>query len=280
MKAHQVQANLKPIPGINNIVAVAAGKGGVGKSTTAINLALALRAQGLRIGLLDADIYGPNQPKMLGVAPGVNPVKDSKLYPVEAQGLQTMSIGYLIDENKPAVWRGPMVVKALMQMLKDTHWPELDLLIIDMPPGTGDIQLTLAQKVPLTGSVMVATPQEVALLDIKKGIEMFQAVHVDILGVIENMSTHICSQCQHVDAIFGEGGAKAMAEDYKIPLLGQLPISRRIRECADNGKAIVLQEPDSIEAQTYQSIAKKLITAIEAKPRDYSQAFGNIVVEK
>lgn len=279
IRARKVQAALQPVAGIQNIIAVASGKGGVGKSTTAINLALALQQQGLQVGLLDADIYGPNQPKMLGVAADINPVKDGKLYPVMAHGLATMSIGYLVDERKPAVWRGPMVVKALLQMLNDTHWPELDILIIDLPPGTGDIQLTLAQKVPLAGSVMVATPQEIALLDIRKGIEMFQALGVDLLGVVENMSTHICSQCQHIDPIFGDGGAKAMAEHYQLPLLGQLPISRQIREQADRGHAIVTALPDSQEAKAYQAIAEQLLVALAAKPKDYSHHFGTVKVE-
>jgi ATP-binding protein involved in chromosome partitioning len=279
MKTHKVQNHLKPIKGIKNIIAIASGKGGVGKSTTAVNLACALKSQGFQVGLLDADIYGPNQPHMLGVS-GANPVQDGQLHPIEAHGLFTMSIGYLIDKDTPAVWRGPMVVKALHQMLFDTQWPELDFLLIDLPPGTGDIQLTLAQKVPLVGAVMVATPQDIALLDVHKGIAMFQKVAISVLGVIENMSLHTCSNCGQVEPIFGEGGAKALADAAKLPLLGALPISQHIRAAADAGLPIVIQAPASTETAHYLSIAKKIVEIVSSKPVDYSVKFPKIVVEK
>jgi ATP-binding protein involved in chromosome partitioning len=245
---------------IKNIIAIASGKGGVGKSTTTINLACSLKQQGLSVGLLDADIYGPNQPAMLGVGADVHPVFDGKFQPVEAHGLYTMSMGYLIDPATPAVWRGPMIVKALHQMLFDTAWPALDVLLIDMPPGTGDVQLTLAQKVKMRGAIMVTTPQDIALLDVKKGMAMFQKVEVPMLGVIENMSMHVCSQCAHAEAIFGEGGAARLCADFDVPLLGQLPLSRAIREKADAGVPMVIAEPRSPEAIAYNAIAQKIIT--------------------
>ncbi|CBL46826.1 ATPase involved in chromosome partitioning [gamma proteobacterium HdN1] len=249
-----------PVPamgGIKNIIAVASGKGGVGKSTTAVNLALALSQAGARVGLLDADIYGPSQPVMVGVPEGTRPeVVDGKAFkPILALGLQTMSIGYLVTESTPMVWRGPMVSGALQQLLTQTLWDALDYLIIDLPPGTGDIQLTLSQKVPVSGAVIVTTPQDIALLDARKGIEMFGKVNVPVLGIVENMSIHICSQCGHQEAIFGEGGGERIASDYHTRVLGRLPLAMRIREQADGGKPTAYAEPDSEIGRIYAALA-------------------------
>ena len=255
--AHAVQRGVKLVPGVKNIVAVASGKGGVGKSTTAVNLALALAAEGANVGVLDADIYGPSQPMMLGIT-GRPESKDGKtLEPLEAYGLQAMSIGFLIDVDTPMVWRGPMVTQALEQLLKDTNWRDVDYLIVDMPPGTGDIQLTLAQKVPVTGAVIVTTPQDIALIDARKGLKMFDKVGVPIVGVVENMSMHICSNCGHAEAIFGEGGGERMAAEYGVPLLGSLPLDIRIREQADGGRPTVVAEPEGRLAQAYLEIARR-----------------------
>ena len=254
---HVVQGTAPAITQIKNIIAVASGKGGVGKSTTAVNLALALAAEGGRVGLLDADIYGPSIPMMLGVQEGTRPGQIEKKYftPVEALGLQTMSIGYLVTEKTPMVWRGPMATGALKQLLEQTLWDDLDYLVIDMPPGTGDIQLTLAQSVPLTGSIVVTTPQDIALLDAQKGIEMFAKVNVPILGIVENMSLHTCSQCGHSESIFGEGGGERIAEEYGVPLLGALPLDKKIREQVDGGAPSVYSEPDGNIANRYKNIA-------------------------
>lgn len=252
-----------PVPamaGIKNIIAVASGKGGVGKSTTAVNLALALARAGARVGLLDADIYGPSQPQMLGVAEGVRPevVDGNAFKPVPALGLQSMSIGYLVTENTPMVWRGPMVSGALQQLLTQTQWDNLDYLIIDMPPGTGDIQLTLSQKVPVSGAVIVTTPQDIALLDARKGVEMFRKVHVPVLGIVENMSTHICSNCGHHEAIFGEGGGERMAAEYQTRVLSRLPLSIKIREQTDGGKPTVAAAPDSEIGRLYAELGARV----------------------
>jgi len=233
--AHSVQKSLKPIDNIKNIVAVASGKGGVGKSTTAVNLALALSAEGARVGLLDADIYGPSQPRMLGITGKPDSKDGSTLEPLNSYHLQAMSIGFLIDEETPMIWRGPMVTQALEQLLNDTNWSELDYLVIDLPPGTGDTQLTLAQKVPVSGAIIVTTPQDIALLDARKGLKMFQKVEVPVLGIVENMSIHICSKCEHEEHIFGEGGGQAMADQYGVQLLGALPLDINIREETDGG---------------------------------------------
>ena len=251
--AHGVQRNLKPIPGVRNIIAIASGKGGVGKSTVAVNIALALAADGASVGLLDADIYGPSQPTMVGLA-GEQPVsEDGKtMRPVLAHGLQVMSIGFLVDPDQAMIWRGPMVTSALNQLLLQTQWSDLDYLIVDMPPGTGDIQLTLSQQVPVSGAVIVTTPQDIALLDARKGLAMFRKVAVPVLGVIENMSTHVCSSCGHEESIFGEGGGERMAADFDIDLLGQLPLDRRIREQADGGRPTVVGDPDSSAADAYR----------------------------
>ncbi|HKW82093.1 MAG TPA: iron-sulfur cluster carrier protein ApbC [Casimicrobiaceae bacterium] len=276
---HAVQRGVKLIPGVKNIIAVASGKGGVGKSTTAVNLALALAAEGASAGVLDADIYGPSQPMMLGIA-GRPESKDGKtLEPLEAYGVQAMSIGFLIDTDTPMVWRGPMVTQALEQLLKDTNWRDLDYLIVDLPPGTGDIQLTLSQKVPVTGAVIVTTPQDIALIDARKGLKMFEKVGVPIVGVVENMSTHVCSNCGHAEAIFGEGGAQRMCDDYQVPFLGRLPLDIRIREQADSGRPTVVADPDGAIAAVYKEIARRTAVFVAQKAEDFSARFPNIVVQ-
>ncbi len=277
--SHSVQRGVKLIPGVKNIIAVASGKGGVGKSTTAVNLALALAAEGAQVGLLDADIYGPSQPMMLGIA-GRPESKDGKtLEPLEAFGLQAMSIGFLIDPDTPMVWRGPMVTQALEQLLKDTNWRDLDYLVVDMPPGTGDIQLTLAQKVPVTGAVIVTTPQDIALIDARKGLKMFEKVGVPIVGIVENMSIHICSKCGHAEAIFGEGGGEKMCADYNVPFLGGLPLDIRIREQTDAGRPTVIADPDGKIAHIYREIARKTAVFVAQKAEDFSAKFPSIVIQ-
>jgi ATP-binding protein involved in chromosome partitioning len=267
------------VPGVKNIIAVASGKGGVGKSTTAVNLALALAAEGAQVGVLDADIYGPSQPMMLGIT-GRPESKDGKtLEPLEAWGVQAMSIGFLIDTDTPMVWRGPMVTQALEQLLKDTNWRDLDYLIVDMPPGTGDIQLTLAQKVPVTGAVIVTTPQDIALIDARKGLKMFEKVGVPIVGIVENMSIHVCSNCGHAEAIFGEGGAERMCKDYNVPFLGGLPLDIRIREQADSGRPTVVADPDGKIAAIYKEIARKTAVFVAQKAEDFTARFPSIVVQ-
>ncbi len=277
--SHAVQRGVKLIPGVKNIIAVASGKGGVGKSTTAVNLALALAAEGAKVGVLDADIYGPSQPTMLGIA-GRPESKDGKtLEPLEAYGLQAMSIGFLIDVDTPMVWRGPMVTQALEQLLKDTNWRDLDYLIVDMPPGTGDIQLTLSQKVPVTGAVIVTTPQDIALLDARKGLKMFEKVGVPIVGIVENMSIHVCSKCGHAEHIFGEGGGEKMCADYDVPFLGGLPLDIRIREQADSGRPTVVADPDGKIAEIYREIARKTAVFVAQKAEDFSAKFPSIVIQ-
>jgi ATP-binding protein involved in chromosome partitioning len=277
--AHAVQRGVKLIPGVNNIVAVASGKGGVGKSTTAVNLALALAAEGARVGVLDADIYGPSQPMMLGIS-GRPESRDGKsLEPMTGHGLQASSIGFLIDLDTPMVWRGPMVTQALEQLLKETRWQNLDYLIVDMPPGTGDIQLTLAQKVPVTGAIIVTTPQDIALIDARKGLKMFEKVGIPILGIVENMSTHICSNCGHEEHIFGTGGAARMAKDYGVEVLGSLPLDIAIREQTDSGKPTVVADPDGRIAEIYRAIARRVAVRIAEQQKDMSTKFPNIVVQ-
>ncbi|RKT43565.1 iron-sulfur cluster carrier protein ApbC [Thiocapsa rosea] len=279
IKSHSVQKSLKPIDNIKNIIAVASGKGGVGKSTTAVNLALALSAEGASVGILDADIYGPSQPRMLGIS-GKPESKDGKsLEPMSAYHLQAMSIGFLIDEETPMIWRGPMVTQALEQLLNDTNWSDLDYLVIDLPPGTGDTQLTLAQKVPVSGAVIVTTPQDIALLDARKGLKMFQKVEVPVLGIVENMSTHICSACGHEEHIFGEGGGQKMSEQYGIDLLGSLPLNGHIREETDNGKPTVVAQPDSRVAEIYREIARKTAAKLSLQAKDYASKFPRIVIQ-
>jgi ATP-binding protein involved in chromosome partitioning len=277
--SHAVQRGVKLVPGVKNIIAVASGKGGVGKSTVAVNLALGLAAEGAQVGVLDADIYGPSQPMMLGIT-GRPESKDGKtLEPMEAWGVQAMSIGFLIDTDTPMVWRGPMVTQALEQLLKDTNWRDIDYLIVDMPPGTGDIQLTLAQKVPVTGAVIVTTPQDIALIDARKGLKMFEKVGVPIVGVVENMSIHVCSNCGHAEAIFGEGGAQRMSKDYNVPFLGGLPLDIRIREQADAGRPTVVADPDGPTAAIYKEIARKTAVFVAQKAEDFSAKFPNIVIQ-
>jgi ATP-binding protein involved in chromosome partitioning len=277
--AHAVQRGVKLIPSIKNIIAVASGKGGVGKSTTAVNLALALSAEGASVGILDADIYGPSQPMMLGIA-GRPESKDGKsLEPMEGHGLQASSIGFLIDVDTPMVWRGPMVTQALEQLLKDTRWRDLDYLVVDLPPGTGDIQLTLAQKVPVTGAVIVTTPQDIALIDARKGLKMFEKVGIPILGVVENMSIHVCPKCGHESHIFGEGGAARMCKDYGTELLGQLPLDSAIREHADSGRPTLVADPDGRSSATYKRIARRCAVRIAESQRDMTAKFPNIVVQ-
>jgi ATP-binding protein involved in chromosome partitioning len=278
--SHSVQRGVKLVPGVKNIVAVASGKGGVGKSTTAVNLALGLAAEGASVGILDADIYGPSQPTMLGIT-GRPESKDGKtLEPMVGHGLQAISIGFLIDIDTPMVWRGPMVTQALEQLLKDTRWRDVDYLFVDMPPGTGDIQLTLAQKVPVTGVVIVTTPQDIALIDARKGLKMFEKVGIPILGVVENMSTHICSSCGHEEHIFGQGGAERMCKEYGTELLGALPLDINIREHADSGKPTVVADPDGRAAEIYRAIARRLAVKIAESARDMTSKFPNIVVSK
>ena len=277
--AHAAQGGVKLLPNVRNIIAVASGKGGVGKSTTAANLALALAAEGANVGLLDADIYGPSQPLMMGVS-GKPDSKDGKtMEPLEAHGLQIASIGFMIDPDQPMVWRGPMVTQALQQLLELTNWRDLDYLVVDMPPGTGDIQLTLSQKVPVTGAVIVTTPQDIALLDARKGLKMFEKVGIPILGIIENMSVHVCSQCGHAEAIFGEGGGAKMCADFGVPFLGALPLTMSIREQADSGRPTVVADPEGPVAQIYQKIARKLAVAVADKAKDLSGKFPTIVVK-
>jgi ATP-binding protein involved in chromosome partitioning len=277
--SHSVQRGVKLVASVKNIIAIASGKGGVGKSTTTVNLALALAAEGAQVGVLDADIYGPSQPMMLGIS-GRPESKDGKtLEPLEAYGVQAMSIGFLIDADTPMVWRGPMVTQALEQLLKDTHWRDLDYLLVDMPPGTGDIALTLAQKVPVTGAVIVTTPQDIALIDARKGLKMFEKVGVPIVGVVENMAVHVCTNCGHAEHIFGTGGAQKMCKDYNVPFLGSLPLDIHIREQADSGRPTVVADPDGAVAVIYKEIARKTAVFVAQKAEDFSAKFPNIVVQ-
>ncbi len=279
IETHKAQQGVQILPKVKNIIAVASGKGGVGKSTTSANLALALAAEGATVGLLDADIYGPSQPQMLGISGRPESMDGKSMEPMLAHGIQTMSIGFLVDTDTPMVWRGPMVTGALEQLLRDTNWKDLDYLVIDLPPGTGDIQLTLAQKIPVTGAIIVTTPQDIALLDARKGLKMFEKVGIPILGIVENMSTHICSQCGHEEHIFGAGGGAVMSKDYNVDLLGSLPLDIRIREQADSGKPTVIAEPDSKIANIYKEIARKAAIKIANAGLDHSSKFPNIVIQ-
>jgi ATP-binding protein involved in chromosome partitioning len=277
--AHAVQRSVKTLPNVRNIIAVASGKGGVGKSTTAVNLALALAAEGASVGMLDADIYGPSQPMMLGIT-GRPESKDGKtLEPMIGHGIQASSIGFMIDAETPMVWRGPMVTQALEQLLRDTNWRDLDYLVVDLPPGTGDIHLTLAQKIPVTGAIIVTTPQDIALIDARKGLKMFEKVGIPILGVVENMATHICSNCGHEEHIFGQGGGQKMAKDYDIEYLGGLPLDIRIREQADSGTPTVVADPNGAIAENYRAIARRVAVRIADRARDMSLKMPAIVVQ-
>jgi len=277
--SHSVQRGVKLVPGIKNIIAVASGKGGVGKSTTAVNLALALATEGATVGMLDADIYGPSQPIMLGIT-GRPASKDGKtMEPMEGHGIQAMSVGFLIESDTPMVWRGPMVTQALEQLLTETRWRELDYLVVDLPPGTGDIQLTLAQKVPVTGAVIVTTPQDIALIDARKGLKMFEKVGIPILGVVENMAIHICTNCGHAEHIFGTGGGEKMCRDYDVEFLGSLPLDMRIREQADSGKPTVVADPDGPVAAIYRDIARKVAARIARQSEDRTSVFPKIVIQ-
>lgn len=277
--SHTVQRGLKVMPNVKNIIAVASGKGGVGKSTTAVNLALALAAEGASVGMLDADIYGPSQPMMLGVSGRPVSHDNKTMEPLENHGIQVSSVGFMIDPDEPMVWRGPMASGALQQLMEQTNWRELDYLIVDMPPGTGDIQLTLSQKVPVTGAVIVTTPQDIALLDARKGLKMFEKVGIPILGVVENMSTHTCSNCGHTEAIFGHGGGEKMCADFGVDFLGALPLTLSIREQADSGRPTVVADPDGPVAAVYKQIARKVAIKIAEKAKDMSSKFPNIVVK-
>ncbi|MBP9684404.1 MAG: iron-sulfur cluster carrier protein ApbC [Rhodoferax sp.] len=278
--AHAVQRGVALLPGVKNVVAVASGKGGVGKSTTAVNLALALAAEGARVGLLDADIYGPSIPMMMGIDGKPESSDGQTMEPMENFGVQVMSIGFLVPADEAMIWRGPMATQALEQLLRQTNWKDLDYLIVDLPPGTGDIQLTLSQKVPMTGAVIVTTPQDIALLDARKGIKMFEKVSVPILGIVENMAVHVCSQCGHVEHIFGADGGKKMAAEYKADYLGALPLAMQIRLQADSGHPSVVSDPDSEVAGLYKGVARKVALAIAAKNKDFSNKFPSIKISK
>jgi len=277
--SHAVQKNLKPLPGVKNIIAVASGKGGVGKSTTAVNIALALAGEGASVGILDADIYGPSQPLMLGLSGRPNSNDGKTMDPKVAYGIQSISIGYLIEEDTPMIWRGPMVTGALQQLITSTNWDNLDYLIVDLPPGTGDIQLTLSQQIPVSGAVIVTTPQDIALLDAQKGLKMFEQVSIPVLGIVENMSTHICSQCGHEEAIFGQGGGEIMSKKYAVELLGQLPLDINIRLQADTGRPTVIADPDGRVAAIYRKIARKLAGKLALRAKNFSGKFPKIVVQ-
>ncbi|MDH3325626.1 MAG: iron-sulfur cluster carrier protein ApbC [Gammaproteobacteria bacterium] len=276
---HAVQQGVKPIKGIKNIIAVASGKGGVGKSTTAVNLALAIAGDGGKVGIMDADIYGPSQPRMLGISGKPESKDGTTMEPMKNYGIEAMSIGFLIDEETPMIWRGPMVTQALEQLINDTSWGDLDYLIVDLPPGTGDIQLTLSQKIPVSGAVIVTTPQDIALLDARKGLKMFEKVNVPVLGVVENMSIHICSSCGHEEHIFGSGGGEKMSKDYEVDFLGALPLDIGIREQADNGRPTVVADPDSRISEIYREISRRVTAKLALQGKDYSTKFPNIVIQ-
>ena len=267
INAHAVQPNLSPLANVRNLIAVGSGKGGVGKSTTAVNLALALAADGARVGVLDADVYGPSVPMMLGLAGRPDSPDGKTIEPMRAHGIEAMSIGFLVEQDTPMIWRGPMATSALTQLLNETRWSELDYLVVDLPPGTGDIQLTLAQKIPVAGAVIVTTPQDVATLDARKALKMFEKVQVPVLGLVENMAVHVCSSCGHSEHVFGEGGGERMASQYDVPLLGSLPLELAIREQGDAGTPVVLAQPDSAAAKAYRDTARRLAVRLAQRPR-------------
>ena len=279
VEAHTAQKGVKPIQGVKNIIAIASGKGGVGKSTTAVNLALALKAEGATVGILDADIYGPSQPRMLGVTDKPQSADGKTMEPLMGHGIQSMSIGYLIEEETPMIWRGPMVTQALEQLLNDTQWQDVDYLIIDLPPGTGDIQLTLAQKVPVSGALIVTTPQDIALLDARKALKMFEKVDVTVLGIVENMSIHICSECGHEEFIFGQGGGQNMSEEYDVDLIGALPLDIQIRKEVDAGTPTVAADPDGRITEIYRDIARRVAAKLSLQAKEFSAKFPNIVIQ-
>jgi ATP-binding protein involved in chromosome partitioning len=278
--SHAVQRGVQLMPNVRNIIAVASGKGGVGKSTTAANLALALASEGATVGLLDADIYGPSQPMMMGIEGRPDSADGKTMEPMERHGVQVMSIGFLVDQDQAMIWRGPMATQALEQLLRQTNWKDLDYLVVDMPPGTGDIQLTLSQRVPMTGAVIVTTPQDIALLDAKKGIKMFEKVGVPILGIVENMAVHVCSNCGHAEHIFGADGGKKMAAEYQMDYLGALPLDINIRLQADSGAPTVVSSPDSEAAGIYKAVARRVAVGIAEKAKDFSAKFPTISISK
>lgn len=275
--AHAVQGTLSPHPRVRNVIAVGSGKGGVGKSTTAINLALALQAEGARVGILDADVYGPSVPAMLGLSGRPDSPDNKSIEPMRAFGVEAMSIGLLVDQDTPMIWRGPMATSALMQLFNDTLWGDLDYLLIDLPPGTGDIQLTLAQKIPVAGAVIVTTPQDIATLDARKALKMFEKVEVPVLGVIENMAVHTCSNCGHSEHLFGQGGGERMAAQYGVALLGALPLDIAIREQGDAGQPVVVAAPDSAAAQAYRAAARALAVELDKRPRAKSSILSSLL---
>ena len=267
LPSHAVQGELKPLANVRNIIAVGSGKGGVGKSTTAVNLALALAAEGLKVGILDADVYGPSVPMMLGLSGRPDSPDGKTITPMQAHGVEAMSIGLLVDQGTPMIWRGPMATQALSQLLGDTRWGDLDVLVVDLPPGTGDIQLTMAQKIPVAGAVIVTTPQDIATLDARKALKMFEKVNIPVLGLIENMAVHVCGNCGHAERIFGEGGGRKMAEQYGVVQLGALPLETGIREHGDAGTPIVAAQPDSAAAQAYRAAARALLAELDKRPK-------------
>jgi len=278
--SHSAQRGVALLPNIKNVIAVASGKGGVGKSTTAVNLALALAAEGAKVGILDADIYGPSQSMMMGIDARPQSEDGNTMEPLENYGVQVMSIGFLVDPDEAMIWRGPMAVQALEQLLRQTNWKDLDYLVIDMPPGTGDIHLTLSQKVPVTGAVIVTTPQDIALLDARKGVKMFEKVGVPILGVVENMAVHVCSECGHAEHIFGSGGGQKMAQDYQLPYLGALPLDIKIRLQADGGQPTVIADPDGEVAGLYKSVARQVAVAVAGMSKDHSAKLSAISISR
>lgn len=277
LPAHAVQGDLKPLANVRNIIAVGSGKGGVGKSTTAVNLALAMAAEGLQVGVLDADVYGPSVPTMLGLSGRPDSPDGKSITPMRAHGIEAMSIGLLVAEDTPMIWRGPMATQALTQLLGDTRWGELDVLVVDLPPGTGDIQLTMAQKIPVAGAVIVTTPQDVATLDARKALKMFEKVDIPVLGLVENMAVHVCGNCGHAEHVFGQGGAQAMSQQYGVPVLGALPLEAGIRAHGDGGTPIVIAQPASAAAQAYRDLARATLAQLAQRPKVRSGIMASLL---